>query len=166
MAAFPATDLDQTLVDALPPTYNERRVALLNLARFAETSERFEDMCKIMKAVVQLDDFAIRTKIPEAVTLSVEERNLVSICRVILLLKPLANVYIVRYVCVHHQILLCLVLYSSLSVTRMSSPLVARHGALSKPLLMRRVVHPAILKFTLSNLRKSYASFPMKSFLY
>jgi hypothetical protein len=75
---MPVTDLDKTLVANLSDKYPERRTQLLNLARFAEGAERFEDMCKIMKAVAHLDNWAKAQGVSGAKTLTVEERNLVS----------------------------------------------------------------------------------------
>lgn len=51
----------------------DRRKELVNMSRIAEAASRYDDMCKLMKELVQS---AVKDKKP---TLSVEERNLLSV---------------------------------------------------------------------------------------
>jgi len=56
------------------PLFKDERKNLVFLARTAETAERYDDMCKIMRALVEWTDSK-----PEKVDLTVEERNLLSV---------------------------------------------------------------------------------------
>jgi 14-3-3 protein epsilon len=54
--------------------FKDERKNLVFLSRSAETAERFDDMCKFMRALVEWTDSK-----PEKVELTVEERNLLSV---------------------------------------------------------------------------------------
>lgn len=59
---------------AFKSLFNDERANLVFMARLAESSERYEDMCKIMRALVEWT--AAQPSKPE---LTVEERNLMSV---------------------------------------------------------------------------------------
>jgi len=54
--------------------FKDERKNLVFLARTAETAERYDDMCKFMRALVEWTDSK-----PEKIDLTVEERNLLSV---------------------------------------------------------------------------------------
>jgi 14-3-3 protein epsilon len=54
--------------------FKDERKNLVFMARTAETAERYDDMCKFMRALVEWTDSK-----PEKVDLTVEERNLLSV---------------------------------------------------------------------------------------
>jgi len=56
------------------PLFKDERQDLLYLARTAETAERYEDMCKVMKELVKWSDSH-----SDKAELTVEERNLLSV---------------------------------------------------------------------------------------
>jgi tetratricopeptide (TPR) repeat protein len=56
------------------PVFKDERANLVLLARTAETAERYDDMCKIMRALVEWTDSKT-----EKVDLTIEERNLLSV---------------------------------------------------------------------------------------
>jgi len=60
------------------PLFNEERKNLIAMAKLAENSERYEDMCKIMRALVEYSGKPT-TPIADKGDLSVEERNLLSV---------------------------------------------------------------------------------------
>lgn len=55
-----------------PSGHEQERQSLVFMARIAETAERYEDMCKFMRALVEWTD-------KDKVDLTVEERNLLSV---------------------------------------------------------------------------------------
>jgi len=68
---------DQKLVfdlNKFRPLFKDERQNLVFLARTAETAERYDDMTKIMRALVQWTDSK-----PEKADLTIEERNLLSV---------------------------------------------------------------------------------------
>jgi 14-3-3 protein epsilon len=58
----------------LKPHFKDERKNLVFMARTAETAERYDDMCKFMRALVEWTDSKT-----EKVDLTVEERNLLSV---------------------------------------------------------------------------------------
>jgi len=59
------------------PLFKEERKNLVSMAKLAENAERYEDMCKIMRALVE--HTASLTATADKSDLSVEERNLLSV---------------------------------------------------------------------------------------
>jgi 14-3-3 protein epsilon len=59
--------------------FKDERKNLVFLARIAETGERYEDMCKFMRALVEWTDKQVASASGERVDLTVEERNLLSV---------------------------------------------------------------------------------------
>ena len=49
MSDLPKLQLQPYVEESLSKDYAQRRLQLIDLARLAESSERFEDMCKIVK---------------------------------------------------------------------------------------------------------------------
>jgi len=58
------------------PLFKEERKSLVSLAKLAENAERYEDMCKIMRALVESTGSGTAA---DKSDLSVEERNLLSV---------------------------------------------------------------------------------------
>jgi len=71
MATEQKTNFD---LSKFKPLMKDERKNLVFLARTAETAERYDDMCKIMRALVEWTDSKT-----EKVDLTVEERNLLSV---------------------------------------------------------------------------------------
>jgi 14-3-3 protein epsilon len=61
-------------LDRFRPNFKDERKNLVFMARTAETAERYDDMCKFRRALVEWTD-----KSAEKVDLTVEERNLLSV---------------------------------------------------------------------------------------
>jgi len=68
------TDSKSFNLAAFKSVFKDERKNLVFMARSAETAERYEDMCKFMRALVEWTDSKT-----EKVDLSVEERNLLSV---------------------------------------------------------------------------------------
>eukprot|EP00461_Guttulinopsis_vulgaris_P001661 UN01661 len=59
--------------------YEVQRVQLIELARLSENAERFEDMCKLVKAIIELDSKRSETTQIPVLPLNTDERNLLSV---------------------------------------------------------------------------------------
>jgi len=68
------TDAKSFNLAAFKSVFKDERKNLVFMARSAETAERYEDMCKFMRALVEWTDSKT-----DKVDLSVEERNLLSV---------------------------------------------------------------------------------------
>jgi len=68
------TDSKTFNLAAFKVAFKDERKNLVFMARTAETAERYEDMCKFMRSLVEWTDSK-----PEKADLSVEERNLLSV---------------------------------------------------------------------------------------